>query len=47
MEEFLSINERVAVVVIKLKIVQAYAPTPSYDDESVYSFYEDVKSAMN
>lgn len=52
-EEFFSISERVAVVVIKLykryklKIVQACAPTASYDDEAVDSFYEDVESAMN
>ena len=52
-EEFFSINERVAVVVIKLnkryklKIVQAYAPTSSHDDDAVDKFYEDVESAMN
>lgn len=52
MEEFFTISERVAAVVIKLnkryrlKIVQAYAPTTSYDDEAVDSFYEDVEPSM-
>lgn len=52
-EEFFSINERVAIIATKLnkryrlKIVHAYAPTSSYDDEAVDSFYKDVESAMN
>ena len=52
-EEFYSVSERVAAVVVKLnrryklKVVQAYAPTASYDDEAVDSFYEGIESAMN
>lgn len=48
-EEFFTINERVGVVVVKInkryrvKIIQAYAPTASYNYEAVYSFYEDVE----
>lgn len=44
MEEFFTISERVAAVVIKLnkryrlKIVQAYVPTTTCDDEAVDSF---------
>lgn len=52
-EEFYSVSERVTAVVVKLnrryklKVVQVYAPTASYDDEAVDSFYEDIESAMN
>ena len=51
-DKFYSTIERVAVVVIKLnrrykmKVVQAYAPTSSYDDEEIEQFYEDVELAM-
>lgn len=31
----------------RLKIVQAYAPTASYEDEAADSFHEVVESAMN
>lgn len=30
----------------RLKIAQAYAPTASYHDEAVDSFYKDMKSAV-
>lgn len=49
--EFFGISKRVWAIVIKvckrcrLKIVQANAPTTSYD-EAVDSFYKDVESAM-
>lgn len=52
MEKFFIINERVAVVAIKLneryrlKTVQTYAPTAGYDEEAVNSFYEDVDSPI-
>ena len=51
-ENFYSLNERVAGLIIKLnnryrlKIIQVYAPTSAYDDEHVEKFYEDVEEAM-
>ena len=51
--EFYGISERVAGLVVKLnqkykmKIVQVYAPTSTYEDEEVESFYEDVEAALN
>ena len=49
--EFESISDRVARIVIqitrryRMQIVQVYAPTSSYSDEEVESFYEDLSQA--
>ena len=51
-EEFFSINERVAGLIIKLnqrykvKVIQVYAPTSTHTDEEIENFYEDVETAM-
>lgn len=47
-----SISDRVIYVSLKLnemysiKVIQAYAPTSTHDDEEVETFYEDVSKAM-
>lgn len=46
------ISERVAYLIMKikritLKIIQVYAPTTDYDDDSIESFYEDISRAMD
>lgn len=51
-KEFFSVNDRVGIVIklnkwYKFKIIEAYAPTASYEDEPVDSFYEDFESAIN
>ena len=51
-DEFFSINERVAGITLKLnkryhiKVIQVYAPTSTHNDEEVERFYEDVERAM-
>lgn len=50
-EELFGIDERIAAMIklcmrCRLKIVQAYAPTASCEDEAVGSFYEDIESAI-
>lgn len=52
-EEFFSTNKKVAAIVIRLnrkyrlKMVQVYATTFSYDDETVDSFYKCNEPAVN
>src|ERR1700744_6332528 len=47
-----SISDRVIYACLKLnskysiKVIQAYAPTSTHDDEEVEAFYEDVSTAM-
>jgi endonuclease/exonuclease/phosphatase family metal-dependent hydrolase len=47
-----SISDRVIYVCLKLnskysiKLIQAYAPTSTHDDEEVETFYEDISKAM-
>ena len=47
-----SISDRVIYVCLKInskysiKVIQAYAPTSTHDDEEVETFYEDVEKAM-
>ena len=51
-EEFYSINERIAGLILrlnkkyKMKILQIYAPTSAHEDEEVEKFYEDVDVAL-
>lgn len=49
-EHFYNINETVADPVIKLryilKVVHAYAPTSSHDNQLIENFYEYMGSAM-
>ena len=51
--EFFSLNERIASVTIKLskrynlKVVQVHAPTCSYSDDDVESFYEDIQAIVD
>ncbi len=51
-EEFFSVKERVAGIIIKLnkrcklKVLQVYAPTSTHSDEEVEQFYEDAEEAM-
>ena len=51
-EEFYSLSERVAGLILRvnkkyrINIVQVYAPTASYEDEVVESFYDDVDEAL-
>ena len=48
-----SISGRVIYVCLKInnkysvKVIQAYAPTSTHDDEEVEQFYEDVEKAMD
>ena len=48
----MSISDRVIYVCLKInskysiKVIQAYAPTSTHDDEEVETFYEDVEKAM-